>query len=76
MRPRTPYGLCTFSRSRNTAQHPGKHQLVQRVNAVPVDQAGEAERVEDGGLTNGGLVRIALNDKLQLGPAGQLHLGL
>jgi len=49
---------------------------VKWVNAIPVDKTEEIERVENGSLTDSGLMLIAFNNKLQPGPTGKLHLGL
>ena len=64
LRQRAPHGPRAFSHGRNTPEHTGKHQLVQRVNPVPVDKTEEAERVEDRGLASDSIRGVELCPRL------------
>ena len=55
-------------------EHALEDPAVQRVDAVPVGQTEQADRIEHGRLMDRRPTVVGLDLELEPGPAGQLHL--
>ena len=69
--PRTGQNGCAGQ----VAEHTGKYQLVQRINAIPINQSPKTGGIEKRRLANQAAMLVRGNFKFQPGTTRQLHLG-